>query len=122
MELILFHPEVAFRNCQHCLKYLYDEETGKVRTFSSREDLVERLPSVPAPCRTSKGCPKGTPENPKKLSLKNLKAYQHWKECKAVGQFPDDDIVRRNAALIQEIVDMSNEHKQMQMMSLYMLR
>ncbi len=111
----MFHPDVAFRDCQHCLKYIYDEKTGEAREH--RGDFVERLPTVPAPCRRE-GCPKGTPENPKVLSNKNMLAYQHWKECKAVGQFPDDPIVRQNAAIIQEIHDQSKELKQIQMMGM----
>lgn len=116
MGLILFHPEVAYRDCQHCLKYLYDEQTGKQREF--HEEPVERI--LPAPCRSGK-CPKGTPENPKTLSPKNKKVYQHWKECKAVGQFPDDEIVRKNAAIIQELVDQAKEYKQMEFMSMMLM-
>ncbi|WP_417386929.1 hypothetical protein [Gimesia sp.] len=103
---MLFHPEVAFRDCDHCQDYLYDETTGKVKMFHG--EPVERLPSVPAPCRC-KGCPKGTPERQKVLSPKNYRTYQHWKECKAVGQFPDDAIVRNHAAIIQELHDLAEE-------------
>ncbi|QDU06832.1 hypothetical protein [Gimesia aquarii] len=113
----MFHPTVAYRNCEHCLKYIYDEKTGKPR--ERHGEYFERLPTVPAPCRRG-GCPKGTPENPKVLSPKNMQAYQHWKECKAVGQFPDDEIVKRNAAMIQEIHDQSKELKQIQMLGLMM--
>lgn len=41
-----------------------------------------------------------TPLTAEDLSEKNWQAYQHYQECKAVGEFPDDDIVRRNAAII----------------------
>lgn len=34
------------------------------------------------------------------LSERNLLALQHYQRCKAVGQFPDDALVRRNAAII----------------------
>lgn len=61
------------------------------------------------PCRTSKGCPKGTPENSKALTPDNEQCYQHYCECKAVGQFPDDPIVRRNAAAIEEVLDQSRK-------------
>lgn len=121
--LMLFHPDLYFRDCQHCLKYVYDEEgdnAGQLSLF--RGEPVERV--VPAPCcnrKHPKGCLKGTAENPKVLTPKNQKVYQHWKECKAVGQFPEDDIVKKHAALIQDIVDQANEHKQMQMMSIMML-
>jgi hypothetical protein len=29
----------------------------------------------------------------------------HYQECRAVGQFPDDAIVRRNAAIIRAATD-----------------
>ncbi|QDV53830.1 phage major capsid protein [Gimesia fumaroli] len=93
---------------------------GQLSLF--RDEPVERV--VPAPCcnpKHPKGCPKGTAQKPKVLSSKNLKVYQHWKECKAVDLFPDDDIVKKHAAIIQEIVDQANEHKQMHMMSLMMM-
>ena len=40
-----------------------------------------------------------------------MQAYIHYLECKAVGNFPDDPIVRRNARLIQQVVDHANEQK-----------
>lgn len=49
-----------------------------------------------------------------------MMAYQHWKECKAVGQFPDDRIVKRNAAIIQELHDLVQEHRQAMLMSAMM--
>ncbi|QDT94359.1 hypothetical protein [Gimesia algae] len=115
----MLHPEVAFRSCEHCLKYIYSEDTGELQTF--RGEPVERV--LPAPCHNPKhpkGCPKGTPENPKTLSLKNQKAYQHWRECKATGNFPDDDIVRHNAAILQDMADSAAEQKQFQLFSMMM--
>ena len=59
-----------------------------------------------APCQDPKrGCPKGTPENPRNLLLCNELAYEHYRECRAVGEFPDDPIVRRNAAIIRAVED-----------------
>ena len=60
-------------------------------------------PSFLAPCRQAKGCPKGTPEKPRSLRPENQRCLEHYRECKAVGQFPDDPIVRRNAAIILEV-------------------
>ena len=106
----MLYPEVANRSCGHCLDYEYDEETGKVREFNGR--LVKRHPKFPAPCRDAKqGCYKGTPENPNTLSDRNLRAYRHWKECRAVNCFPDDGIVRNNAVLIQDAIDKCDEIK-----------
>lgn len=103
MLLELLHPKVASRDCSHCLLYLYDEETGEpIRSRKKDGSLRLRDSSCPAPCRTSKGCPKGTPENSLALNSANREAWEHWKECKAVGSFPDDPIVRQNAAIIED--------------------
>lgn len=47
------------------------------------------------------GCPKGTPEDSRALSPKNALAYWHYQQCSAIGSFPDDAIVRQNAAIIR---------------------
>ena len=39
------------------------------------------------------------------MSPWNELAYTHYLECKAVGSFPDDPIVRRNASLIRSVED-----------------
>lgn len=68
---------------------------------------LPRQPNNPPPCRPMRGrkligCPKGTPEEPRSLSRKNQAAYWHWQQCSAIGSFPDDPIVRQNAAVIQQ--------------------
>ena len=101
--LQLLHPEVADRDCDHCLKYLYDEKTGEpIKSRKKDGSLRKRDSSCPSPCRTSVGCKKGTPENSRALNRTNREAWEHYQECRAVGAFPDDPVVRRNAALIRE--------------------
>jgi hypothetical protein len=39
------------------------------------------------------------------MSDKNFAAWRHYRQCRAVGIFPDDPIVRRNAEIIREIED-----------------
>ena len=97
------HPDIWARDCRHCLVYLYDEETGK--PFIGPDGLAQRRPpgSV-APCghKNLKGepnCPKGEPFAGE-LYQCNVSAFIHYKECKAVGSFPDDPIVRQNAVTI----------------------
>jgi hypothetical protein len=105
--LELYHPLVANRNCQHCQEYLYREDTGEVdmdRKFAVPQP-IKRPEVMPPPCRTNQGCPKGTPENSKELSNKNRLAYDHYLQCKAVGKFPEDAIVYRNAGIIRQIED-----------------
>lgn len=43
----------------------------------------------------------GSPDNRRALSPRNVQCYEHYMECAAVGQFPDDAVVRRNAGLIR---------------------
>lgn len=93
-------PVLAGRDCGDCQRWLYDEETG----FPARDaagELIERHPSNPPPCRRPRGCAKGTPEQPRTLSPKNWQAYLFHLECVACGSFPDDELVRRNAGLIE---------------------
>lgn len=101
--LQLLHPEVAFRDCGHCQRFLYDETTGQPIPSRKKDgSLRERDSSCPPPCRTSVGCKKGTPENSRELNRANREAWEHFRECQAVGSFPDDPIVRQNAATIHE--------------------
>lgn len=107
--MLLLYPQFANRDCQHCLKYEYNEGTGEPRLFNGKPLL--RHSKNPPLCKTRDGCPKGTPEKPNTLTPKNRQAYIHHLECKAVYSFPDDPIVRRNARMIQFVVDRSNEQK-----------
>lgn len=59
--------------------------------------------------RKDKSCPKGNPEEPKTLSENNQNCYEHYRECRAVGKFPEEPIVLRNAAIIREIEDAVNQ-------------
>lgn len=101
--LLLRHPKVAYRSCEDCQKYAYNEETGQMMRQKYGQQLpVLRHPRDLPPCRVlSVGCPKGTPENPKSLSRKNQRAYYHYLQCKATNSWPDDGIVRENAAIIE---------------------
>lgn len=109
----MLHPEVAFRDCQDCMRFVYDERTGK--KIERRDKPVVRHPKCPPPCRLSVGCPKGAPTGEKgcrELSLKNWAAYRHYRECVAVGDFPKDATVRRNAAIIRMAEESVAETKQ----------
>lgn len=108
--LELLHPLVASRDCDHCQLYLYDEKTGMPIPSRKKDgSLRKRDSSCPPPCRTSVGCKKGTPENSLALNDTNRQAWEHWKECKAVGSFPDDPVVRQNAAAIDEAMRIVDE-------------
>jgi hypothetical protein len=86
------------------LKYLFDEDTGLMT--KGRDGKPEsRIDACPPPCQTDRGCPKGTPQTSRALNYENQRCYEHYSECRAVGVFPDDPVVRRNAAIIRGIED-----------------
>lgn len=113
MRLILFHPEVAFRDCGHCQRWIYDEETGVPAKHGGQ--LQPRHAAAPPPCRTSKGCQKGTPEQPRSLNSRNLRAYLFDRQCRAINHWPDDPIVRRNAEIIRTLEQAKADHDQREM-------
>lgn len=120
VKLLLLHPQVASRDCSHCSRWLYDEETGEVTKRGGQP--VERPGGSHPPCRyRGVGCPKGTPENSKALSQKNMAAYVHYKECQATGMFPDDPIVKRNAGVIRIVEDsIADQRREMAIMRGYL--
>ncbi len=85
--------------------YVYDETTGRPIQNPPRSGrLVVRPPAARPPCRLpGVGCPKGTPENSRELSPTNAAAWRFDHECHAIGEFPDDPLVRRNAAIIRQV-------------------
>ncbi|AWM35908.1 hypothetical protein GobsT_63590 [Gemmata obscuriglobus] len=104
--MLLLHPEIAARSCDDCARHLYhDRGPGQ---FGHRVERggrpVARPRGVKPPCQW---CPKvapgdePVPASAQDLSEKNRAAYLHFLECDAVGAFPPDPIVRRNAAIIR---------------------
>lgn len=100
--LELNHRQFAKRDCSACKTWWYDDDTGKVVMRKGKP--LRRPEGTVVLCQTQAGCPKGTPEQPKSFSAKNRLAWLHFLECDAVGQFPDDPIVRRNARVIRQAI------------------
>ena len=104
MRLAILHPGIAWRDCADCETHVYDEKTGRRMEHGGKP--MKRPKGNLAPCRTrANGCPKGTPEASRALNERNQRAYQHYLECRAVNQWPDDGIVRRNASIIRQVMD-----------------
>ena len=101
--LLMLHPKVAARSCDDCQKWMYLESGDQMKRFG---EPVPRPKHCPTPCAR---CPKilpGAPPNPSsavELTDSTLLTLQHYRECQAVGRFPDDPIVRRNAVIIRDI-------------------
>lgn len=105
MQCLLLHPDLYHRDCQHCLRYVYSEEGEDIgRLVYHEQRPVERVSQWPAPChRDGASCPKGTAENQRVLSARNRAALSFHKRCELLGEWPEDEIVIRNAILIREV-------------------
>ena len=66
-----------------------------------------RPPGQKTPCHDCPKVPDYAPEKSSAYAIepseKSHRAYQHYLECAAVGQFPDDPLVRRNARIIRQV-------------------
>ena len=89
---------MATCDCKHCWIWQYDEKTGGIEKDGRGNDQ-KRLPKLGPPCTRSK-CQKGTIDKQRSLSKRNEAAYAHYLECRAVGKFPDDPLVRATARTI----------------------
>lgn len=119
----MLHPEVAFRDCQTCLKFAHHEsgenfgEVAKDR----RGEPLERPPGTYPPChenRPNDSCPKGRFDNPTEVTPQTWKAFQFHRECKMTGDWPDDRIVRENGIQIEELLDLSRSKRQAELLAL----
>lgn len=120
------HPHLASRSCSDCRRWVYADRPGDFADAPADRGgaKVPRLPTQRPPCSY---CPKQpadvpdrlrTPDTAVELSGKNWQAYHFHSECAAVGQFPDDAIVRRNAAVIGRIEKDVDALQQLQLITL----
>ncbi len=100
-----------------CTKYLYDDKPGHYanKPVIRNDEPVERIPLVQLPlCRFCPKIPVGArpvPASAIELSERNACAYLHYRRCKAVGRFPVDAIVERNAGIILTIEEEARDLK-----------
>jgi hypothetical protein len=106
VRLLLLHPEVP--SCDQCEQFIHDPGRGwqplKKRGSSEPEP---RPAGTATPCGLCPKIPKPCPATGRKseLSERNWQTYLHYLQCKAVGEFPPDALVRRNAGWIRMIED-----------------
>jgi hypothetical protein len=106
VSLALSQPHLP--SCGDCEVYVYDLKTGRKVTKYGRPAKWQK--GQQPPCHT---CPKvaiGDPPTPaggrkSELTPANERAYAHYRECRAVGRFPEDSRVYRNADIIRQIED-----------------
>ena len=114
--LILAHPEVAFRSCEDCERWIYDAETGKKKTRAGRP--IARPHISRPPCST---CPKCEGENVKDvdtgkratLSPKNWQTIQAYFQVQATHLMIDDPITQTNFGTIAYLFSIT-AHQQRQ--------
>lgn len=92
---------------------MYQHETGRLN-LDRQGNPIPRPEKARLPCEVSanyspdvraRACAKISPDAGVALNGRNQHALEHYLECRAVGVFPDDPIVRRNARIIREIYD-----------------
>lgn len=87
-------------SCKTCRKYWFSPLSGKFTAFDLGGKPLEREGQVLCETEAIEKCPVGHHSRPKSLTAKNRLAFQHYLECQATGNFPDDPIVSRNAEVI----------------------
>jgi hypothetical protein len=107
VSLLLTRPGLP--KCEDCCEWVFD--FGEMRWGDYPHGSGKRVRRHgPPPCGTCPKIPEGETPCPgvgqqSELTPENRMAYQHFSECDAVGEFPRDGRVRRNAAIIRHIKD-----------------
>lgn len=102
VKLALEFPALDRTSCESCRFWWYDPIHQKTAQRDGKK--LKRPPESELTCQIGL-CPAGHYDAPRRLSAKNRMAFSHWQGCEAAGEFPDDEIVRRNARVIREVVD-----------------
>lgn len=122
--LELRHPAHAALPCSDCQKWWYlPDATVTTRGGANGVKLpMLRPPGMATPCAVCPKIPAGEPvkvaANAVELSETNRTAWAHYQECRAVGAFPDDPLVRHHARLIREVYDTVDGDQQRTLMML----
>lgn len=96
--LYLVRPEIHGIDCKQCHVTMINLDTGKPEMRRGRP--APRPAGVSPPCRR---CPKQSPDAFSTLLPQNAEALEHYLQCEAVGSFPDDEIVKRNASILKQV-------------------
>jgi len=97
------------RTCERCEKYQYDDRQGEMGppTMLENGEQMKRPEGAKPPCFQCPKVPPSAPERTRQYAIdpteKSRRAIAHYQQCKALGRFPLDMIVERNAGLIAPI-------------------
>lgn len=102
MRLVSLYPNLP--SCDDCEQWQYDPRDWRILERGGQR--LKRFSKTP--CGQ---CPKVGKDKPpcrasaEELSSQNWQAYSHYLGCRATNTWPDDERVRRNAALIRQVED-----------------
>ncbi len=104
------HPEIAGRSCEDCVRFVYDDtaKVGGKLLRDRRGEPKKRPQGAPTPCLRCPKIPAGVtpiPSNAAEWSEREWRIWTYHRECRAVGRFPDDAIVRRHAGIIEGVLE-----------------
>lgn len=111
---LLFHsPEMIDRTCAKCQAYFYEDTAGVMGPLLRLDDgrpmprPTDDGKPGDTPCYQCPKVPKDAPARTREHAIepteRSLDALRHYERCIAIGNFPDDEIVQRNAELIGPI-------------------
>jgi hypothetical protein len=98
---------LASLSCDDCRKYWYDDEWNQIKSNATGLPILRDGPTL---CEANevnpvKRCPKGHWKKPTQIfNERNKRAWEHFQECDAVREFPNDPIVRLNAIIIRRAI------------------
>ena len=106
--MIADHPQVAFRSCDDCRKYIYDDK-GEITLWRGEKALRN---GAKVPCDTAKGCPKGHYDDPVELSDQNRRYYEYHSEIEIMGGIPENEQFRWVTRRLALVADLKSSIKQ----------
>jgi hypothetical protein len=106
--LVRLYPAVAAVSCGDCQTFAYSMPQATVGLVQLPGGTSERQPRAPGsgtPCRRCPKIPRGADPKPSSAvewSERYQSAHDHWRECRAVGETPNDPVVRWYARLFHD--------------------
>lgn len=115
MRVALLHP-VWDRSCTFCETYVTEPDGRVFRDRTTGEPVLRSLyGNVPTPCHICEKVPREVRDtgvshvelrkHAVELTDRNRRAWHFYRQCRAVGHFPDDPIVRWYAAILRDLYD-----------------
>lgn len=101
VRLMALYPHFSRFSCESCRYWWVDPRSGTTARYND-QPLRRQGETL---CETPQGCPAGHYTQQRRLSEKNVQAFRHYLECVAVGEFPDDPLVKHHARLIRWALD-----------------